>query len=482
MNLLCMRLRHLDLTFSALCVPLDFAAMLLAAFSTYALRFSSRFIELRPVLQAIPLLTYISDAIFFSLLGLIIFALAGLYNTKHRPVWNEFARVSVAITATIMIVISTIFFQREVTTSRFLVLAVWPLAILYTYFGRLVLRLIRRALLRRGFGHQRIVIIGQHKTAQDLATFYLQNPIMGYTVCKILKSWNEKTEHELELLAARGELDGILLAEPNLSRDAALELITFTETHHLVFRYLADLFAARFSRVEVNTSGGVPILEVKPTPLDGWGRIAKRGFDIVLSLFVLILVSPILFLFSVLIALQDGLPIIFHNERVGEHEHIFNTYKLRSMWRQFCIGPQFPDNEAERLALEKKLIRDHSIKEGPVYKIANDPRITPVGKFIRRWSIDELPQFWNVLIGDMSIIGPRPHQPREVEKYSPHHRRGFAIKPGITGLAQISGRSNLEFEDEARLDLWYIENWSLMLDFQILLKTPIVVLQRKGVY
>jgi lipopolysaccharide/colanic/teichoic acid biosynthesis glycosyltransferase len=152
------------------------------------------------------------------------------------------------------------------------------------------------------------------------------------------------------------------------------------------------------------------------------------------------------------------------------------------MWRKFSIGPQFMQNEQDRLELERRLIAERSIKEGPVYKIADDPRVMPVGRFLRRWSLDELPQFWNVLTGKMSIIGPRPHQPREVEKYLPHQRRVLAIKPGITGLAQISGRSDLSFEDEVRLDLWYIENWSIWLDLYILFKTPFAVVNRKGAY
>ncbi|HPF95561.1 MAG TPA: sugar transferase, partial [bacterium] len=134
------------------------------------------------------------------------------------------------------------------------------------------------------------------------------------------------------------------------------------------------------------------------------------------------------------------------------------------------------------LALEKELIESQSIKKGPVPKIANDPRVTTVGRIIRRWSIDELPQFFNVLKGDLSLVGPRPHLPREVANYEPHHRRVLAIKPGITGLAQISGRSDLSFDDEVSLDTWYIEHWSPALDIYILLKTPLAVFKGSGTY
>jgi len=151
------------------------------------------------------------------------------------------------------------------------------------------------------------------------------------------------------------------------------------------------------------------------------------------------------------------------------------------MWRKYCIGPQFA-NANKNLTFEQNLIKEQSERKGPVYKVQNDPRITPVGRFLRATSIDEFPQFWNVLKGDMSLVGPRPHQPREVAGYKPEQRMVLTIKPGITGLSQISGRANLDFEDEVRLDMYYIENWSPFLDLIIILKTPFAVIFRKGAY
>ena len=146
------------------------------------------------------------------------------------------------------------------------------------------------------------------------------------------------------------------------------------------------------------------------------------------------------------------------------------------MRQQYCIGPQF-DNQEKALAVEKGLIAQKSIKEGPVYKIQDDPRVTRTGRVLRRWSLDELPQLFNVLAGEMSLVGPRPHQPREVARYAKHHRRVLNIKPGLTGLAQISGRSDLEFEEEVRLDTLYLEHWTVLLDLIILLKTPFILLK-----
>ena len=222
---------------------------------------------------------------------------------------------------------------------------------------------------------------------------------------------------------------------------------------------------------------GVPLVEIKTTPLEGWGRIAKRIFDVFISLLLILFFSPLLIIFAVLIKLESHGPVIYKNERVSK-EGIFNLFKFRSMYLQYCIGPEYQNNQTA-FDFERELIQRQNTKEGPVYKIRNDPRLTKLGKFIRRWSIDELPQLVNVLFGTVSLVGPRPHQPREVALYQRHHKKVLAIKPGITGLAQISGRSDLSFEEEVKLDTYYLENWSLWFDLVIILKTPIAILKKR---
>ncbi|MDQ7814436.1 MAG: sugar transferase [Patescibacteria group bacterium] len=477
-----MRIRRLDLTFTALLLPLDALALFAAAISAYSLRFSRFVTEVRPILQDVNFSNYISAASLFVLIWIGLFALAGLYSPHPRKAWNELGRIIITCGAGTMVVIATVFFRREITTSRFIVLAVLAFSILYVLIGRLFLRTVRHLLLNFRVGHKLFVVIGSSAAANDITATYKEKPVLGLTIVRQFKTWNNEAQKAILSLKQKDGLDGIILADPEMDKHDALELIAFADENHLTFRYLADLFAAKFTNIEVMTDSGLPVIEVKRTPLDGWGRIAKRAFDVIFAIFFLILFSPLILISCLALIIEDGLPVIFQNERVGEGGRIFRLYKLRSMWRKFSIGPQFKQGTKERLALEKELIAKKSIKEGPVYKIADDPRITPVGMFIRRWSIDELPQFWNVLKGDMSIVGPRPHQIREVAGYKPHQRRVFAIRPGITGMAQISGRSDLEFEDEVRLDAWYIENWSLWLDIYIVLKTPFAVLYRKGAY
>jgi lipopolysaccharide/colanic/teichoic acid biosynthesis glycosyltransferase len=197
------------------------------------------------------------------------------------------------------------------------------------------------------------------------------------------------------------------------------------------------------------------------------GAIAKRGFDIVASFLLLVLLSPLFALISVLVWLEDGGPIFFAQTRVGRFGREFKMFKVRSM----CLDAE------QRL---KELIEKNHHKEGVTFKIKDDPRITRVGKWLRKFSFDELPQLYNVLIGDMSLVGPRPPLPREVSKYSLAHRRRLAVRPGITCIWQISGRAEIDFSGQVQLDVDYIESQGFWVDVKILAKTIPAVLSGKG--
>ena len=232
-----------------------------------------------------------------------------------------------------------------------------------------------------------------------------------------------------------------------------------------------------FRSVSQSRYFGIPVVEVKKTPLEGWGRIIKRIIDVILSLLFIVIFSPVMIIAAALVKIDSRGPVLYKNLRIGKDGKSFKLYKFRSMLLQYCTGDEYANETAQEY--EKELIKTQNTKSGPVYKIADDPRVTKIGRFIRRWSIDELPQLFNVFNGSMSIVGPRPHQPREVAKYELHHKKLLTIKPGITGMAQISGRSDLTFEEEVKIDTYYIENWSSLLDFSILLRTPAAVLRSR---
>ncbi|MEA3464310.1 MAG: sugar transferase [Patescibacteria group bacterium] len=467
-------MKRSELLFSFLIVPLDFAMIVLAGISAYYIRYTEFFQRFRPIIFDLEFHGYIKIVLLIALFWLVIFALAGLYNIKGaRRLIKEIYRVVLACSTGLMLIVALIFIKRELFDSRFIVLAGWVLAIIYISIARALIRLIQRGLFKYDIGAHKVVLVGNSKTTDNLIHEFSSQKNSGYEVVKRLRDFSIDAAQELAEFLKSKQVDEIIQSDPNLTKAETLRLYDFTDEHHLTFKYAADLLGAKVLKTEVAEVAGIPIVEVKKTPLDGWGRIVKRIFDVVAAIFFTIFFSPIMIIAALFVKFDSRGPIFYKNERVSKIG-VFKLFKFRSMQIQHCVGKEYGDSPA--LKYEKGLIEKQNIKQGePVYKIANDPRLTRVGKFIRRYSIDELPQFFNVLAGNMSLVGPRPHQPREVARYEHHHKKVISIKPGITGLAQISGRSDLSFEDEVKLDIYYIENWSLLFDLAILLRTPLAV-------
>jgi len=474
-------MRRNQLTFAVILLPLDYLALLAAAVTAYRLRFET-FVEFRPAVSLIAYPGFLATASALALGYLVIFALTGLYTIERpRRIVEEAVKVISGCTLGVMGLIILIFFRGELFASRFVVLAAWLLSIGYVILERLLVRLVNRQLLKRGIGSRRAIVVGgSDRATEAIVAEFARNPELGYVIVKRLPRWDADAAAACAELCAGEGVEELFVTDPDTGKEAMQSLIEFAEDHHLTFRYAADTLAAHAALMST-TIAGIPVIEVKRTRLEGWGRVYKRAFDVVASLVLIVLTSPIMLLAAIAVVLDSRGPVIFRNERVGHEGRKFKAFKFRSMRSDLSVGDQFGSQQAA-LDLEKKLIEERGIKAGPVYKIKDDPRVTRVGRFIRRFSIDELPQFFNVLIGDMSLVGPRPHQPREVEKYERHHRRVLMIRPGITGLAQVSGRSDLSFEDEVRLDTFYIENWTPLMDVAIILKTPFAVFSRKGAY
>lgn len=459
--------------------PLDFLALILAGLVAYFLRFSSFFTSIKPVLFDLKFEKYLPLMLAVAASWMILFIFSGLYKVNpNRRLVNDLSRVVFACSTGIAAVTVYIFFQRELFDSRFIVLMGWVLAIVFVSSERVIMRLVKNLLHRAGVGVRLVAIIGEGHVTDILRETILQRKGFGYALAGQFVKFDSDARTKILNLAKQKKIDEILLTDPKADQQETLALIDFCDENHLTFKYSADLFSTYMSNMSVAAMAGIPVVEMQKTRLQIWGRVIKRILDIIGSIILIIITSPLTILSALAVALESGWPVIYKNERVGEAGKKFFTLKFRSMRQKFCIGPQFK-NQEEALAVEKGLIAKKSIKEGPVYKIQNDPRVTKVGRFLRRLSLDELPQLFNVLKGEMSLVGPRPHQPREVVKYAKHHRRVLNIKPGITGLAQISGRSDLEFEEEVRLDTLYLEHWTALLDLIILLKTPFILFKSR---
>lgn len=472
-------MRRFELAFTFLQLPLDYLALVLGGFSAFALRYTDLAISIRPIMFNLSWHKYWPIVLVVALGWLGIFILSGLYHTNpNRRLANDLNRVFFASATSFAAIALFVFFSLQKFDSRFLVLVGSILAALFVCAERILIKLLKMWLHHLGFGLRRVVIIGHEAIANRLAQTLSEQKTLGYVVVGQFTKFDDEAIEKLNSLKP----NEIVFADPKADEDSALRAIDYANERHLTFKYSADLFATISSNMAIYTIADVPIIELSRTRLTGWGAIIKRIFDFVGSILLIILFSPFYLICALVILFETGRPIIYKNERVGRNGQKFFAYKFRSMYQKYCTGTQFGAAGAEALATENKLIETNSTKTGPVYKIKNDPRVTPFGYFIRRWSLDEIPQFINVLKGEMSLVGPRPHQPREVAKYQKHHRTVLMIKPGITGMAQISGRSDLSFEEEIKLDTLYIEKWSIVTDLIIIIKTPFVVLRKKGAW
>jgi len=457
-------MKKAEIIFSTILVPLDYILLVLAGLSAYGLRYSAIYTtNIREVVFSLSWGEYFTMAAAIAFVWLVIFALAGLYSIRpNKKMFDVFKQIFFACSTGTLIVIVAFFFSRELFSSRFIILAAWGLAIIYVSWAHLLVRFMQRWLYKKDIGVHKIILVGQDQTSQILASEFKRNAKLGYRIVYWAQSFDQALINKIRELTEEDRVDEIVQADPNFSREMTLNLIDLANEYHLDFKYTADLLGARRANFDIKTINGIPLVEIKKTPLDGWGKVAKRLFDIAGSILALLVFSPVFLILPLLIKLDSRGAVLYKTERVGAKGKKFNLYKFRSM----IMGAD---------KMKAQLMDNNERTDGPLFKIKDDPRITKVGKFIRQMSLDEFPNFGNVLIGNMSLVGPRPHEPNEVASYKKHHKKLLNIKPGITGMAQVSGRSTLDFETEVKLDTLYIESWSLWLDVIILFKTPLII-------
>ncbi len=462
-----------EIVFGLLRIPSDFLMALFAFLLAYDLRTVTNPLpgmNLPLDLGSFPdLAKYTAFSVSASIVLMALFAANRMYSLKSTlRISTELKKVVTVISTGLMALIAWFFLIRAFPFSRLALIYTWILSIVLISAGRLLIRLVQYFTLKAGIGKKRILFIGNNiitkKLAQALAKDYRYE--LAGNIDHI-----DKIE-ELDAVVKKERIEQIIQAKADLSKSQAAEILDFCREHHLEFQFVPNLLEVQQANIETETLAGIPVIKLKPTPLDGWGKVSKRIFDLVGAVLGLIIFSPLFIAAAVAIKLDskgniffrfldDGSPV----KRVGERGQLFNFYKFRTML------PNTHNLRYSELALNN--LRGNS----PLVKIRDDPRVTKIGKLLRKTSIDELPQLINVLKGDMSLAGPRPHLPEEVAKYQQHHKFVLTIKPGITGLAQISGRSDLAFEDEVRLDTYYIEHWSLWLDLKILARTFVVLLK-----
>lgn len=463
--------------FSLILIPLDYFLLVLAAIAAYHLRFSDWWQGIRPIIFDLPFDSYLNSVYLVAGLCLLIFFLSGLYQIKNtRQIAQEFSKIFSSTLISLAVVSIIIFMLRDLFDSRFIVLNAFAFIFVFVSLGHVFVRWLQKYLLRFDIGLKSVILVGNSKTTENLVSEFSTNSKLGFKLIKRVKDFSIETSLELKEFISENRVDEIIQSDPNLSKSENLRLFDFVNDNHIKYKYVADLLEVKVLRTEVSEIAGIPIVEVKRTTLDGWGKIFKRMFDIFVSLILITIFSPVIILTMIAIRLDSKGPIFFTRKddgnyvtRVGEGGIPFKYFKFRSM---------IPNSDSLRYT---ELADRNMRSDGPMVKIKDDPRLTRVGKVIRRWSVDELPELFLVLIGRMSLVGPRPHLPEEVAKYENYQRKSLTIRPGITGLAQVSGRSDLSFEEEVKLDVYYIENWTMMLDISILFRTPLAVFKHREV-
>lgn len=459
--------------FHRLNVAADVLAVSAGLVGAYALRFSGWPIAvmheppaLHLYLQALPVVLAVV------LLG---YQYAGLYLQRRGISGvDELSGIIRATTVAFLIILGVTFFYRSESYSRVVVFYAWGFTIVFATLLRGLLRRIQVKLRRRGVGVARMALVGLTETARRMAAHIRRYPGLGY---KLIGYISEKPSAEaswqgvrvlgnmsrLDAVIRDEQLDEVIFALPAGAHSRLEEALMNTEAAGATFKIVSDLFGIITNPMSVEEIYGIPVFALKQTPLARRSaRACKRALDLICTVPAVILLSPVFLFLALLVRLSSPGPVFFRQERVGRDNRTFPVLKFRTM-RQ-----------------------DAEAATGPVWARKNDPRRTTIGTFLRKTSLDELPQLFNVLRGEMSLVGPRPERPHFVEQFKrtiPHYLDRHRVKAGLTGWAQMHGlRGNTPIEERTKYDLWYVENWSLGLDVRILLRTALEVFHHKEAY
>lgn len=423
-----------------------------------------------------------SRLLVFSIFTLIaIFNIFSLYSKNNRKSEvDEIGKIIGALTAGMLFFEFMTIFYRDLIFKRLIIFWAWIISIVLVSLFRISLIILEKKLKKYGFNSSNVLVVGTNEIAKMILNRVKSNPELGMRVRGIISdnpSDIGKNIFGFNVLGSISDIKSIIrdqniskiiFAIPEADPSIMMKVIEECELEKVKFLFTPKILDIVASRINTDEISGFPLIAVNEIQLYGFKAFVKRSSDLILGSMLLILLLPVILIISILIKLDSKGPVLFWQNRVGKNGKIFKMFKFRSM---FLGSDESYDS-----------LKSKNEADGHIFKIKNDPRLTNVGKILRKLSLDELPQIINVLRGEMSLVGPRPPLPREVENYNEWHKKRLRILPGITGLWQVSGRSELPFEDMVKLDLLYIENWSLWLDLKILFKTIPVVLMARGAY
>ena len=495
-----------EIIFSTIKVPLDFAIVFISFFLAREIRLKTDLIPWVSLpVQTIDSFSLISFALVWSLLYVVLFATHYLYKIKitsskvkelldiirYGFYWFVFFLVIIYLWKDVV---------YKIEIPRLIVLFTFIIATTLVMIERILLNNLQYILLNKKIIPKKRLVIINNKWYEKIKeiikdikeskiyeiVWYINKERLKDKKYKSLKDKKIKYlwwEKEIKKILEKNKCDEVLYIESDFNNKDLFDIWDLSKVFWVRYRYITNSFDITKTNTTLSLINSIPVIEFKSTALlDSWWRVLKRSFDIIASIIFIIISLPFMILVWIIIKITDpNWPIIYKNKRVWQGWELFNLYKFRYMKWEYCIKDSYwvPKKKDKALAYEQELINKKTTRKWPLYKIKNDPRKTKIWDFIERYSIDEIPQLFNVVIWNMSLVWPRPHQPREVKKYEIKQKRLLTIKPGITWMAQVNGREKNNFEDEAKLDIFYIENWSIILDLKILLKTFPLIFNRK---
>lgn len=469
--------RRGDFLIPFLTVLFDAVAIEFAFLFSYWLRFRSTLVDILGVKEigGPPFEGYLFGSFFVAVVWLLLFQARKMYSTRRNvTLSDEFINVVKVVSLGMLIVMSAAFFYRDFSYSRIVFGFLWVSSVVTIMSGRTIVQAIERRLYRKGKHLQKCIIIGSDSLANQVYAELHHHPSFGFDIAGYFAESRAHAETRLAAAPYLGTVDKapayigteqvelVFIALRSKEHRTLFELISDCEGINVEFMMVPDVLDVLTSDVKVKELQGIPFLQIKAIPLTTWGRIVKRTFDFIVAAALLVVLAPLWLLIMLLVKLASPGPVFYKQQRVGIDGKKFTMYKFRSM----------------RIGAEQQT--------GPVWTANDDPRRTPLGVLLRKTSLDELPQLFNVLRGDMSLVGPRPERPYFVEQFKEHipkYLDRHRVKTGVTGWAQVNGlRGNTSLEERVKYDLYYIENWSLAFDIRILLRTLRAALSTKEVH
>lgn len=466
------------IAYSFILAAVDFLSLVAAFIGGYILRGPLSSV---PVANPIGVNTFLG--IFASLLPfwIIVFAMLGLYRADiFEKRFREFGRLLIGSFIGLMFVTFWAFVEdKPIFPSKLVPIYGFIIGFVLLVVLRNLVRLVRSMLFKYKIGLTKVLVIGKSGAMAEIVSSLASSRQSGYKVIGVIgakaiarKSGIPSFKNFKDFLSSNIEKpDGIIQAELYSYESKNREILEYAQEHHINYRFLPGNSQLFVGRLEVELfDNSVPVIAVHQTPLFGWGRVVKRIFDVVVSGLALVVLSPIFLIIFVLYAFSGGHPI-YKRKRLTRFGHNFTIYKFRSIRNDINgLDPEDAFIKMGRPELIKKFRSNGDFLE-------NDPRISRLGRFLRATSLDELPQIINVFLGDISVVGPRALIEEELDQ-SQYKNRILSVKSGLTGLAVVSGRKDIPFDERRQIDLYYVQNWSFWLDIQIILKTFRVLLQK----